>query len=93
LGDSVVGKLGSAMSSLPKGDESKLVELLKAVPASMRQQVTASGLAHAFGKATKNGELNFKTFADWMDGLKKNSASFNAVMGNLPPETRTQLLD
>lgn len=93
LGESVVGKLGSAMSSLPKGDESKLVELLKAVPASMRQQVTASGLAYAFGKATKNGELNFKTFADWMDGLKKNSASFNAVMGNLPPETRTQLLD
>ena len=93
LGDSVVGKLGTAMSSLPKGDESKLIDLLKAVPPSMRQQVTASGLAYAFGKATKNGELNFKTFADWMDGLKKNSASFNAVMGNLPPDTRSQLLD
>lgn len=93
LGDSIVGKLGTAISSLPKGDESKLIDLLKSVPSSMRQQVTASGLAYAFGKATKNGELNFKTFADWMDGLKKNSASFNAVMGNLPPETRTQLLD
>ncbi len=93
LGDSVVGKLGTAMSALPKGDETKLIELLKAVPASMRQQVTASGLAYAFGKATKNGELNFKAFADWMDGLKKNSAAFNAVMGNLPAESRTQLLD
>ncbi|NMV36917.1 hypothetical protein [Ralstonia insidiosa] len=93
LGDSVVGKLGTAMSALPKGDETKLIELLKSVPAGMRQQVTASGLAYAFGKATKNGELNFKAFADWMDGLKKNSAAFNAVMGNLPADTRTQLLD
>jgi hypothetical protein len=93
LGDSVVGKLGSAISALPKGDESKFIELIKAVPPSMRQQVTASGLGYAFGKATKNGELNFKTYADWMDGLKKNSGAFNAVMGNLPPETRQQLLD
>jgi hypothetical protein len=93
LGDSVVGKLGSAISALPKGDESKFVELIKAVPASMRQQVTASGLGYAFGKATKNGDLNFKSYADWMDGLKKNSGAFNAVMGNLLPETRQQLLD
>jgi hypothetical protein len=93
LGDSIVGKLGTAISALPKGDESKFVALIKSVPPSMRQQVTASGLGYAFGKATKNGELNFKAYADWMDGLKKNSAAFNAVMGNLPPETRQQLLD
>lgn len=93
LGDSIVGKLGTAMAALPKGDESKFVSLMKAIPTSLRQQVTASGLGYAFGKATKNGELNFKTFADWMDGLKKNSAAFNAVMGNLPADTRSQLLD
>lgn len=92
LGDSLVGKLGTAMAVLPKGDEAKFVGLLKSVPPSMRQQVTASGLAYAFGKATKNGELNFKTFADWMDGLKKNPGAFNAVMGNLPDEGRQQLL-
>lgn len=93
LGDSIVGKIGTAISALPKGDESKFVALIKSVPPSMRQQVTASGLGYAFGKATKNGELNFKAYADWMDGLKKNSAAFSAVMGNLPPETRQQLLD
>jgi hypothetical protein len=93
LGDSLVGKLGTAVAALPKGDVSKFVSLVKAVPAGMRQQVTASGLAYAFGKATKNGDLNFKAFADWMDGLKKNSGAFNAVMGNLPAETRQQLLD
>ncbi|WP_412021545.1 transglycosylase SLT domain-containing protein [Burkholderia cepacia] len=93
LGDSLVGKLGTAMAALPKGDVSKFVALVKAVPTSMRQQVTASGLAYAFGKAAKNGDLNFKAFSDWMDGLKKNSGAFNAVMGNLPAETRQQLLD
>lgn len=93
LGDSLVGKLGTAVSALPKGDVSKFVALVKAVPSNMRQQVTASGLAYAFGKATKNGDLNFKAFADWMDGLKKNSGAFNAVMGNLPADTRQQLLD
>ncbi|VVE59455.1 transglycosylase [Pandoraea iniqua] len=93
LGDSIVGKLGSAVQSLSKGDETKFVNLMKAVPPSMRQQVTASGLNAAFGRATKNGELNFKNYADWMDGLKRNSGAFNAVMANLPAETRHQLLD
>jgi hypothetical protein len=93
LGDSLVGKLGTAMAALPKGDETKFVNLMKSIPPSMRQQVTASGLQYAFGKATKNGELNFKTYADWMDGLKKNSGAFNAVMSNLPADARSQLLD
>lgn len=93
LGDSVVGKLGTAMSSLSKGDESKFVNLVNAIPKSQRQQVTASGLGYAFGKATKNGDINFKSYADWMDGLKKNSGAFNAVMANLPADTRQQLLD
>lgn len=93
LGDSLVGKLGTAFAALPKGDESQFVKLMQSIPPSMRQQVTASGLGYAFGKATKNGELNFKTYADWMDGLKKNSATFSAVMGNLPSEARQQLLD
>lgn len=93
LGDSIVGKLGTAISALPKGDETKFISIIKAVPPSMRQQVTASALSYAFGKATKNGELNFKAYADWMDGLKKNSAGFSAIMGNLPADTRQQLLD
>ncbi|AOJ10334.1 lytic transglycosylase domain-containing protein [Burkholderia mayonis] len=93
LGDSLVGKLGTAMAAAAKGDETKLVGMLKSVPPSMRQNVMSSGLAYAFGKATKNGELNFKTFADWYDGLKKNSAAHNVVMANLPPEARQQLID
>ena len=93
LEGSIAPKIGPAMAALSKGDETKFVKIMNAVPSSLRQQVAASGLMQAFGRATKNGELNFKTYADWMDGLKKNSASFNAVMGNLPPEARQQLLD
>jgi len=93
LEGSIAPKIGPAMTALSKGDETKFVKIMNAVPPSLRQQVAASGLMQTFGRATKNGELNFKTYADWMDGLKKNSASFNAVMGNLPPEARQQLLD
>ncbi|MGS0981023.1 transglycosylase SLT domain-containing protein [Burkholderia glumae] len=93
LGDSLVGKLGTAVSSLNKGDETKLVNLLKAVPSNLRQQVMASGLSYAFGKATRNGELNFKTYADFWDSLMKNSRAANAVLGNLPAESRQQLAD
>ncbi|RBL66422.1 hypothetical protein C3E98_037645, partial [Pseudomonas sp. MWU13-2625] len=87
IGDALVGKLGTAVTAAAKGDETKLAGLLKAVPQSMRQQVMSSGLGYAFGKATKNGDLNFKAFADWYDGLKKNSAAHNLVMANLPAET------
>lgn len=93
LGDSLVGKLGTAVSSLNKGDETKLVNLLKAVPSNLRQQVMASGLSYAFGKATRNGELNFKTYADFWDSLMKNSRAANVVLGNLPAESRQQLAD
>lgn len=93
LGDSLVGKLGTAVTAAAKGDETKLAGLLKSVPPSMREKVMSSGLAYAFGKATKNGDLNFKAYADWYDGLKKNSAAHNLVMANLPAETRQQLID
>ncbi|WP_175770578.1 transglycosylase SLT domain-containing protein [Burkholderia anthina] len=93
LGDSLVGKLGTAVTAAAKGDETKLAGLLKAVPQGMREKVMSSGLAYAFGKATKNGDLNFKAFADWYDGLKKNSAAHNLVMANLPAEARQQLID
>lgn len=93
LDGSIVPKIGKAISSLAAGDESKFLKIINAVPPSLRQEVAASALTKSFGKAIENGQLNFKTYADWMDGLKKNSTSFNALMGNLPPEARQQLLD
>lgn len=93
LGDSIVGKLGTAVQSMSKGDETKFINLMKQIPENLRQKAATSGLQYAFGNATKNGSLNFKSFADWMDGVKKNSGAFNALMASLPADSRRQFLD
>jgi hypothetical protein len=93
LGDSLVGKLGTAIAALPKGNTAGFVKLMKAIPPSLRQRVTASGLAYSFGKATRNGTLNFKSYADWMDGLRKHVDAWNSVMANLPADARKQFVD
>jgi len=93
LSDSVVGDLSNAVKSLPSGDPSRLIRLLKATPESMRQELVASGLNTAFGKATQNGALNFNTYAKWYEGLLQNKQSYAAVMSNLPPQARKQLSD
>lgn len=91
VGGALATPLRTAMMALPKGNESNFVNLINAVPKSLRQQVTVSGLRYAFNRSLQDGNLNFKNFADWWDGLKQNSQAFNAVMGNLPPDTRTEL--
>lgn len=93
LSDSVVGDLSNAVKSLPSGDPSRLIRLLKATPEDMRQELVATGLNTAFGKATQNGALNFNTYAKWYDGLLQNKQSYAAVMSNLPGPARKQLSD
>ncbi|MGF6643109.1 hypothetical protein [Paraburkholderia sp. GAS82] len=91
VGGALATPLRTAMMALPKGNESNFVNLINAVPKSLRQEVTVSGLRFAFNRSLQDGTLNFKNFADWWDGLKQNSRAFNAVMANLPPDTRTEL--
>lgn len=93
LDNSIVGSLGSAVKSLPSGDAAKFIRLIKLIPEEMRQEVTASGLATAFGKQTQNGALNFNSYAKWYDGLVKNKQAYTALMANLPPSARKQLSD
>jgi hypothetical protein len=93
LDGSMVGQLSGAVSALPKGDASKLVKLLAAVPEDMRQNVVASGLASAFGKNARNGAINFNSYASWFEGLARNKQAYAAVMSNLPPAARKQLSD
>ena len=91
VGGALATPLRTAMMALPKGNESNFVNLINAVPKSMRQQVTVSGLRYAFNRSLQDGSLNFKNFADWWDGLKQNSRAFSAVMANLPDDTRAEL--
>lgn len=93
LSDSIVGDLSRAVKSLPSGDPSRLINLLKATPESMRQELVATGLNTAFGKQVQNGALNFNTYARWYGGLLENKQSYAAVMSNLSPQARKQLSD
>ena len=93
LDQSIVGKLATATTSLSKGDGDKLVKILTAIPESIRPMVAASALNTAFGKSTQNGTLNFNTYANWYEGLKKNKQAYAALMNNLPPTARRSLAD
>ena len=93
LDQSMVGKLGTATTSLSKGDADKFINILGALPKEMRERVTASALQTAFGKSTQNGNLNFNTFAKWYEGLLENKRAHAAFMSNLPMPARKQISD
>lgn len=93
LDQSLVGDLSGAVKSLPAGDASKLVRLLKTIPEEMRRDVVASGLNTAFGKTARNGQLNFATYSNWYEGLLRNKQAYTALMANLSPQARKQLSD
>lgn len=90
---SMVDNITGAIKALPKGDEKKLINLLKAVPADMRQEVVASGLNTAFGRAALDKKLGFNEYATWYQGLLENKQAYTALMSNLPPGARKQLSD
>lgn len=93
ISESMVGDLSSAMAALPKGDTSKFINLMKAIPESLRQEATATGLTTAFNISAKNQKLSFSNFANWYEGLLKNKQAHAALMSNLPLEARTQMRD
>ncbi len=93
LDSSIVGDLSGAVKSLPGGDATKLVKLLKLIPEDMRKEAMATGLNTAFGKQTQNGALNFNSYSKWYEGLLQNKQAYTAVMSNLPAGARKQLSD
>jgi hypothetical protein len=93
LSGSLVGDLSRSVKQLASGDASKFINLIKATPNDMREEVTATGLNIAFGKSAKNGSLNFTNYANWYEGLLNNKKAYNAIMSNLPQSSRKQLSD
>lgn len=93
IDQSLVTPLSSSIQGLAKGDEARFAKIITAIPPNMRKEVVASGLSTAFGRATKNGELNFNTYANWYEGLNKNKQAYNALMSNLDPSARQSLKD
>lgn len=93
LGSSLVGNLAGGVQGLGKGDTAKFLKLINAVPADLRPEVTASALNYGFRNGAKSGELNFRTFAQWFEGLQQNKQAYNALMANLPKEAPQMLKD
>jgi hypothetical protein len=93
LHQSMVGDIEGAIKALAKGDEKKLIGLIKAVPKEMRQEVVASGLKTAFGRAAMDRPISFNDFATWYQGLLENKQAYSALMTNLPSGARKQLSD
>lgn len=93
ISESMVGDLSSAMAALPKGDTSKFIKLMQAIPENLRQEATATGLTTAFNISAKNQKLSFSNFTNWYEGLLKNKQAHAALMSNLPPQARTQMRD
>jgi hypothetical protein len=91
--ESLVTRLTSSATGLSKGDADRFAKIVKAIPDNMRPEVVASALGTAFGRATKNGELNFNTFANFMDGLDRNKQAKTALFSNLAPSARAQFED
>jgi len=90
---SLVQPLMSGMAGLSKGDTAGFAKLVAAVPPEMRKQVVTSGLSAAFGKQLQQGSLNFNTFANWYEGVMKNSQAKGALFANLDPAARQSLQD
>lgn len=93
LQGSIVPDMAAATIQLAKGDNSRLIALLKAVPKDMRQEVAASGLASAFAHQSRSGGLSFPGYVKWFEGLQKNSQARAALFSNLPPEAVQRLKD
>lgn len=93
LGSSLVGNLAGGVQGLGKGDTSKFLKLINAVPKDMRGEVAASALNYGFRNGAKAGDLNFRTFTQWFEGLQQNKQAYNAIMANLPKQAPQMLKD
>lgn len=91
LDQTIVNKLLSANTAIQKTDQAKFINMIKATPKEMRPELVATGFLSAFGKAGKEGVLNFNTFANFMDGLDKNKNLKAAIYLNLKPALRSYL--
>jgi len=93
LDNTIVSKIGPSIVNISKGDASRLVKMVQAIPKEMRPEVVASGLASAFDKAGTRGTINFGSYAKWYEGLQQNKQAYAALMSNLPVGARTKLKD
>lgn len=83
LDQTIVNKMLAGNMAIQKTSQDKFLNMLKSIPKEMRKEFTGSAILAAFGKANKDGTLNFNSFANFMDGLEKNPQLKKAIYANL----------
>jgi len=93
LEKSLVPSLKGSIQGLSQGNADNFLNLVNSIPPELRRPVVVSSVINSFGKATKNGELNFNSYANWYQGLLRNrraKAQFDRLIG---PEARRTFND
>jgi len=92
LSDAFMPKMGLAMKKLTTGEYKKFNELLDAVPEGRKQEVIVSALNDVFTMGSrKEKQLNVSGYADWFNGLSKNTKLKKELYDNLPKELTVKL--
>jgi len=85
LSDAFMPKMGHAVKKLTTGDYKKFNELMESIPANRKQEVIVSALNDAFTMGSrKEKQLNVAGYADWHNGLSKNSRLKREIYSQLP---------
>ena len=90
LQKSLVPALKGGIQGMSQGNADNFLNLVNSIPPELRRPVVISSVINSFGKATKNGELNFNSYANWYQGLLRNrraKAQFDRLIG--PQARRT----
>ena len=90
---SMLPTMKNAIQGLSSGNVENFNRVVSAIPKSMRNEVLTSTLQNMFTRAGANelGPFGFEQFSRFFKSFKQDSASMNALMGNLDPETRSTL--
>lgn len=92
--DNITTNLMSGISSIPKGQFSKLNKVIDAVPENLRSEVILSGLLASVRKAGKqNNPISFGNYVALYESVLKNKDARSLFIGNLEPSQRKAMAD
>jgi hypothetical protein len=83
--------IAGATVALAKGDAARMNKLMGMVPKDMREQVAVSAVGKMLGDGLEQGQMDFRGYRVWYEGLMRNKESQKAIMSHLPLSTRKQL--
>jgi hypothetical protein len=89
LDETFTDSMTAATQGLSRGNVANFNKMIQAIPKTMRRQVIAGSLISLFSKLARDEGFDFKSYAQWYNGVKRNKPAYNAIFGSLPQEVRT----